>query len=194
MTKKRNHSAKQRRHKTNRVARQKQGNRTDVFQHRNAKGYDVPMIRDFLEQLLLEVRVQHYENLQSLALLRKHGDVGAMCQAADKSISPALVEQLQQYLRKYETQLIYGDAVDGENASQVEINEVTEAFIHEMTVFRDEQIGHLDALQELFDESLTCAKLPFGISRDGHFCSPNRVLKVREWIDQQIHDEATSPM
>ncbi len=34
-----------------------------------------------------------------------------------------------------------------------------------------------------------CAELPFGMTSDGHLCSPTRVLNVREWIDQLGREE-----
>ena len=181
-----------RRQRVRRAAKQRLGNQTHVFRHRNSKGYDVEMIRDFLEQLLLEVRVQHFENLKMLNLLKEHGDVGTACKIADETISPSLVKQLQDFHKKYETQPIFGHAINGENATQDEINDVTEAYLEAMTQHRDEQIGHLEALQELFEESMTCLKLPFGISKEGHFCSPTRVLKVREWIDQYEREVAST--
>ena len=184
MSRKRNRKVKRRRIKKNRVARQTVGNQTRVFRQESDKAYDVEMIRDFLEQLLLETRVQHFENLKSLSLMEKYGDIATMCEKAEEDVSPALVQQLQKYLKKYTTQLIFTDEIDPEGATQTEINEVTAAYLQVLTERRDQQIGHLEALQELFDESLMCAKLPLGMTSDGHFCSPTRVLNVRGWIDQ----------
>jgi hypothetical protein len=159
----------------------------------SSKGYDVEMIRDFLENLLLEVRVQHYENLTGLKMMEKHGDAEILREADNEIVSPALVEQLHKYGKKYQTQLTFADVIDRENATQTEINIVTEAFLGAATQKRDEQLGHLEALQELFDEALMCAKVPFGALSDGNVCRPTRVFCVREWIDQQNQDDASLP-
>jgi hypothetical protein len=51
-------------------------------------GYDLEMIRDFLEQLLWEVRVSHFDNTN----VKPH--------------NPELAEQLRKYHRKYGRTLV----------------------------------------------------------------------------------------
>jgi hypothetical protein len=189
MKNRRNRKSKPRRIRRNRVVRQKEGDQTRIFCQTNGKGYDVEMIRDFLDHLLLEVRVQHYENLKGLQIMEKHGDVRILDASTDEIVSPALVEQVREYLKKYETQLISVDVINGENATQDEIDIVVEASLGAGKQKRDEQIGHLEALQELFDEALTCAKVPFGVLSDGSLCQPTRVTHVREWIDRMNWDD-----
>lgn len=175
----------------NRAAQQKDGDKIQVFRQTDGTGYDVEMIRDFLENLLLEVRVQHYENLQALQLTEKHGDLRTVCEELDRNISPALVEQLGKYVDKYRTQLVRQDVINGENATQSEIATVAEAFIRVAVQKRDEQVGHLEALQELFDEALMCAKAPFGALADGRICRTIREIHVRECIDGLERDDAS---
>jgi len=189
MTNRRNRKSQLRRSRRNRVVRQIEGDQTHIFCQTSSKGYDVEMIRDFLEHLLLEVRVQHYENLKGLQIMEKHGDVKILEAATDEIVSPALEEQLGKYVKKYETRLICMDVTNGENATQDEIDIVVEATLGAGKIKRDEQIGHLEALQELFDEVLMCAKVPFGVLSDGSLCRPTRVTQVREAIDQMNWDD-----
>jgi len=191
MTNRRNRKSKLRRSRRNRVVRQIEGDQTHIFCQTSSKGYDVEMIRDFLEHLLLEVRVQHYEDLQALQLMEKHGDLRTVCEAQDRNISPALVEQIGKYVGKYQTQLVRHDVINGENATQSEIATVAEAFLRAAVQKRDEQVGHLEALQELFDEALMCAKAPFGVLADGRICRTIHQIHVRECIDGLERDDAS---
>ena len=51
-------------------------------------GYDLDMVRDFLDQLLWEVRVSHFDNTN------------------ENPHNPELAEQLQKYHRKYHRTLV----------------------------------------------------------------------------------------
>ena len=75
------------------------------------------------------------------------------------------------------------NAIDGEGVSEAEANGIMKLVLTRNAEKRDEQIGHLEALQELFDEALACAKQPFGHSQDGDVAAPHRVFRVREIID-----------
>ncbi len=172
------------------MARQRHGDQIHVIRQNNSKGYDVEMIRDFLDNLLLELRVQHYENLTGLRIMEEHGDQRILREVADQHTDPALAEQFNKYLAKYQAQLIFDHVIDGENATQAEIDIVTEAALGALTQKRDEQIGHLEALQELFDEALMCAKVPFGVLTDGSVFGPKHAIRVREWIDGMNWDDA----
>jgi hypothetical protein len=52
-----------------------------------------------------------------------------------------------------------------------------------MQAKRDEQIGHMEALQDLFKEALHCARLPFGIDQDGTPIQAEVVHSVGELAD-----------
>ena len=97
------------------MVRQEAGDQTHVLQHGSSKGYDVEMIRDFLENLLLELRAHHYKNLAGLKIMEKHGDARILCKADNKVVPPALVEQFEKYWERYETQLLFTDEIDGDN-------------------------------------------------------------------------------
>ncbi|MBA3482310.1 MAG: hypothetical protein H0T51_10890 [Pirellulales bacterium] len=47
-------------------------------------------------------------------------------------------------------------------------------------------------MQDLFEEALTCAKLPFGFTPDGDPVQPQRLYKVREGLDQSPACEGPS--
>lgn len=163
------------------------GDKTTVITQRTNKGYDVQMIRDFLDHLLLEVRVQQFENLRSLKKLKATGDLDAARKAADETV-PALVEQFAKYQRRYQTALIPATAIDGAGASEEEIRAFTTVALQKNIERRDEQIRHLEALQELFDEALLCAKVPYGFDKDGKPIQPVREFKVREVVDSITSD------
>ena len=146
------------------------------------------MIRDFLEQLLLELRVQHYENLRALNALNKTNDMKEACAAAGE-ISPALIEQLRKFHGKYHTTLLVADCIIGDGATQEEVLEYTRLFLSDATNRRDAEIGHLEALQNVFGEALHFAKLPIGKFPNGNFVEPVLEHNVREIVDEAIAEE-----
>jgi hypothetical protein len=111
------------------------------------KGYDVGMIRDFLDQLLLELRVQYYENLQ---VLKRLDSTDSLTEAANTPAVPTLVNQLQTYFGKYWSSLISVTAINEEGAPAEQVPEVIRALARAKSQTRDEQIGHLEALRDLF--------------------------------------------
>jgi hypothetical protein len=140
------------------------------------------MVRDFLDHLLLELRVQHSENLQSLRSLEGKADFSEAIEASAQT-SPNLIEQFKKYHAKYETALLFADAIDNRGATEAETRDVAVAMLNAATERRDEQIGHMEALQELFDEAVMCARTPFGVSADGNAVQPIRSWPVREIIN-----------
>jgi hypothetical protein len=160
------------------------GDKRTVTRHNSMKGYDVEVIRDFLGQLLLELRVQHYENLN---LLRALEDIEDPVEAMEATpTSPKLLEQLGEYMAKYETTLLFADAMDGRNATREELRAAQTASLEMQAKLRDEQIGHMEALQELFDEAILCARTPFEVYADGSEDRPMKFWPVREMIDSCI--------
>lgn len=175
---------RQRQLRKRRTAVGRDGDMRVVTQHNSTKGFDVEMVRDFLDQLLLELRVQHYENLQLLHVLKEiEGPGDAM---EDTTTSPELVAQLRKYMVKYETTLLFMDVIDGSNATREEIRAAQMAVLDTQTKLRDEQIGHMEALQELFNEAILCAKTPFEIYADGTEARPTKNWQVREMVDSCI--------
>jgi hypothetical protein len=158
------------------------GEKRTVIEQGNTKGYDVEMIRDFLDHLLLELRVQHFENQKVLRALGTSDNLNAVMKEMQNT-DEKLVQQFVKYQEKYQTALIASNAFDAANASDAESKGIITAVIQGMMAKRDEQIGHLEALKELFGEALQCAKLPFGVDQDGNQINPHRVHKVREISD-----------
>jgi hypothetical protein len=151
----------------------------------NHPGYNVPMIRDFIEHLLLECRVQQWEDMQGLKLL---GESAGPMSFAEQPVSDNLVEQLRPYIKKYVSALVPSHAFNGEGATPEEIRQCQIAFTKMNIQQRDEQIGHLEALEELFDEAFACAKVPFGISANGKPIQPLKEYSVREWVDRNKNE------
>jgi hypothetical protein len=168
--------------KIRRTAIIRDGEKRTIIQQGSTNGYDVEMIRDFLNHLLLEVRVQHYENQKMLKALTSTADLKTALKVRE-DISEKLVTQLQPYHKKYHSALVRADVIDGRNASETESKEVMTAVLRGMQPKRDEQIGHLEALQELFNEAMYCARLPCGVTQDGNLIQPRVVHSVRELVD-----------
>jgi hypothetical protein len=76
--------------------------------------------------------------------------------------------------------------IDTANASEAEAKQFAALIMKQMMETRDEQIGHLEALQELFEEALVCARTPFGSTPDGILVEPQRIFRVREIADQML--------
>jgi hypothetical protein len=152
-----------------------------VVTHPNP-GYDVTMVRDFLDHLLLEVRVQHCENVRARKELDATGDINAAYKAVGKP-TQAVAEQFAKYQKKYAAALVPANRIDCTNASDDEVRAVVRQVIPEIIARREEQIGHLEALQSLFDEALKCARVAFAPDRNGNLVEPVRPISVREVID-----------
>lgn len=156
------------------------GVRTEVTSRK--KGYDVKMIRDFLDHLLLELRVQHYENRE--VLKRLDSTKSGPREAADLPPAPRLIDQLAKYVGKYWSCLIHATAIDETGVDQEQATELVRQILEAKSQTRDEQIGHLEALQDLFSEALFCARLPFGKTCDGDFVQPTVVEKLSDLLEE----------
>jgi len=141
------------------------------------------MIRDFLAHPLLELRVQHFEQQEWLKTLGATDDLDATKKAMEQPLEN-LGRQFAEFQEKYQTALIASNAFDGANASLAESKAVIMAIAPKIRRKRDERIGHLEALKDLFEEALRCAKLPFGVGEEGNPLEPQRVYKVREISDE----------
>ncbi len=98
--------------------------------------YDAQMIRDFLEHLMWEVRISHFETVSSPG-----------------TINPELVQQLTKYMAKRRAALlpiiVSRKAVLSTDTFMAEFNEM-------MRTKREKEMEHLEALQDLFDQALGC--------------------------------------
>jgi hypothetical protein len=181
---KRKQRLQERRRVKGRVAVQHEGTTSTVFEQAHS-GYNVEMIRDFLGQLLLELRVQQYENVRALRSVRSGGTYQQACDAAAET-SQALVHQLAAYQAKHASTLLPAHAIDVEGATDEEVDAFFEIFLIRNIELRDADIGHLEALQNVIDEALLTAKLPFGSTQSGEVIQPQRVYRVREVVDEII--------
>ena len=153
---------------------------------RHPRRYNLEMIRDFLDHLLLELRVQHYELNQTL---RRFGFAGTLGEAANYAISPELTEKLNKYIEKYPCFLLARTVFYTEGATEQETAEVSKSVIRSKSDMRDQQIGHLEALKKLFQEALKCAQMPTGVAPDGSADQPTQVVKVTEYLEDGQEDE-----
>ena len=134
---------------------------------------------------LLELRVQHYENqklLKALGLGTFLDDLKTAMKVTE-DVSEQLAMKFVSYQQKYQAALLVSNVIDGNNATEEESKGVMTAVLRGMLARRDEQIGHMEALQDLFKEALHRAKLPFGIAKDGTPIQAQVVHSVREMAD-----------
>src|SRR5580765_86540 len=103
-------------------------------------GYDATMIRDFLDQLSLEVRMNHFENASEPQGL----------------VSEEMVEELKPYLAKYKNGLLVANALGPGKVSDAERQRAMQILRSRTAKLREQQLSHLEALGSLFDEALTC--------------------------------------
>ncbi|HID78440.1 MAG TPA: hypothetical protein EYP56_20925 [Planctomycetaceae bacterium] len=121
--------------------------------------YDVEMIRDFLDHLLLEVRHQYQEYWQR-----------ARDPDSQRQADPQLTRQLATYEQKYASRLVEWHAVDPRGASPEEVRRAVQVLSVRLARRRREQLRHLEALGELFDEALACVLVSRG-------SSPGKVIR-----------------
>ena len=128
-------------------------------------GYDVEMLKDFLEQLKWALRVDHFEFT--------HGP---------DALNPELKEQTDQCFAKRGVPRVlslFSLSSEGRRLSREELQEALRRFAAFMAEKRAEQLRHLEALEELFDEALAHArgrvfeiKVPVSKILDGSFFKP----------------------
>lgn len=108
-----------------------------------AKRYDVEMIRDFLDQLKLEVRLRQLENLDGSA-----------------KTPPELLAQLRKFADKYNAGLLLAWELIPEGCTKDEYDAVRDRLRQLRAEGRRLELEHLDALEDLFREALRCAQHP----------------------------------
>lgn len=172
-----------------RVVKYRAGKDTHVLKHPTGKGYDVNMVRDFLDHLLLEVRVQQYENQLALRGMEAGLDATSANDEVKAKEAKIIDEQFTHYLKKYECALISTNVIDDKGATSEEKDRFVKKLYQLNIARREEQIGHLEALAGLFDEALSCAKYPFGPTADGNMAMPHRVWRVARYKDSKDPNE-----
>jgi hypothetical protein len=96
-------------------------------------GYDLEVIRDFLEQLLWEVRVNHFD---------KDPD------------NPELAEQLKKYHRKYQRTLVPFIKLDTAGLNKPQIDEGRQRLRSRVAALRQRQLDALESVQPLFEYAM----------------------------------------
>lgn len=109
--------------------------------------YDAEMIRDFLDNLAIEVRMNHFENASEPTGL----------------VSEEMVEELKPYLAKYNTALLVSDVVGQGEVSEEERQRAIQILRSRTASTREQQLRHLEALKPLFAEALVCIEAGEGV-------------------------------
>jgi polyphosphate kinase len=111
--------------------------------------YNVQMIRDFLDHLMWEVRINHVESTSVAA-------------TGGCKVNMELADQLAKYLRKYRTNLRAGVSVRRDTPDQTD-EQVQQALKIGSARRAEEHQKYIDALETLkplFKEALWCAGQP----------------------------------
>lgn len=126
------------------------------------KRYDVEMIRDFLDQLRLEVRLRMLENIEQPSV--KH---------------PDLLAELRKFTDKYDAGLLLAWDLRPEGCTSEEYEAVRSHLRKARGEGRKLQLEHLEALEELFGEALRCALHPLS---EGPIVARQRAVELlKKW-------------
>ena len=119
---------------------------------RRPRRYDVEMVRDFLEHLMWEVRIKHFENSPSAPLVYD---------SSGKGVNPELLDQLVKYGRKYpgSPALLPVTEFDRTGWDEEDMKCQMGRFKAFLYAVRGEQMEALECLGSLFEEALECAAM-----------------------------------
>jgi len=106
--------------------------------------YDVPMIRDFLDHLLWELRISHYE----------------LTTPKTDKVHQELKGQLTKYVKKRNTVGLLASNQLAASATPDEVERASVILKERLSNQRKVAIDHLEALADVFDEALRCASKP----------------------------------
>jgi hypothetical protein len=108
--------------------------------------YDVVMIHDFLQHLLWELRICHFENTH------KQG-----------AINPELVDQLNRYVVKRNTVgLLPARTVDTEGVPEEAVDEAIQNLKGTLAQMMQRALDAFGVLEPFFDDALKCAAHNYG--------------------------------
>lgn len=150
---------------------------------RQGGGYNVEMIRDFFDHLMLELKNRRDEAevlLQSL----EEGDPWRFAYSKSQKItSPVDDELYSKYLGKYRCALLATNSINTEGASDEEIAMFLKAHRTSQIDTCDKMMACLQELEPQLDEALLCAKYPYSPMADGGMAAPTREFRVLDQID-----------
>lgn len=123
------------------------------------------MIRDFLDHLLWEYRINHFENT---------------IPDPEKRIHPELCEQLKKYIIKYNTcGLMAATTTVPGDCSEDEIKDAEDIICKAKTDYAQKVIDALQVLESAFEQAFFCAS------------HPNKFLARRITLSNFFDDDAT---
>lgn len=127
--------------------------------------YNVGMIRDFLDHLLWELRIAHYENT------RDDPDI----------TNPEFIEILEKYQKRHGAVLWTANEIIVKGTTEEEQHQWMPHIKEYFAALHMEAIEHLEALQPVFENALRCAAM-------GSKAFPVRTISLREFIDAETTD------
>ncbi|MHC4539734.1 MAG: hypothetical protein ACYS74_08140 [Planctomycetota bacterium] len=111
---------------------------------RAKRHYDVEMIRDFLDHLLWELRINHLEN------------TNPGCE-----VNPELCNQLAKYIKKYNTAgLMAAMSIDTDGVPEDVAEQALRTFHIARAQSSQEAIDALESLEQTFEVAFKCASNP----------------------------------
>lgn len=147
-----------------------------------SKRYDVAMIRAFLGQLLVELRNQNWEQLTQLRKLEETGSLDEADRAFDVP-QEKLIGQLEPFFDEYKTVLVVTNITDFDGVPDEERTGIAKRILSSRVEQTDARIGHLEALSDLFDEALHCAKIALAPNEGKKLLIPRRLTKATDYLE-----------
>jgi hypothetical protein len=130
------------------------------------KTYDVPMIRDFLEQLTWEVRIRLFEDT-----------------AMRGTVNTELLEQVRPYQTKYGTALLPGTVFVTEGLTAAEVVEAEADFRAVSRVKHAQELAALESLSGLFGSAFRVI--------ENEIPAPDIHVSARQWLQKKRDDESS---
>lgn len=130
-----------------------------------AQPYDTEMIREFLDQLMWELRTAAFE-------------VGS----APGTLNADLLQQLAPYLRRRGSALLAINELDPAGVTKEEAEKAVSVLRRRLTASWQAAIELLEALAPIFEEALTAASRPWSRTPDGK----GHAALVRRWPAREL--------
>ena len=130
------------------------------------RGYDVQMIRDFIDHLTWEVCIRKFEHT-----------------AKQGTVNSELVEQLEPYIKKYDCGLLFATALETKDCSDDEIKQADEIINAVNLKVCDQWSQSLESLGGLFKQALEAAT--YRLSEYGPNELPAVVISARDLLDSK---------
>ena len=129
------------------------------------------MIRDFLDHLMWQLRIAHFE------VTSKPGTLNA-----------DLVKQLKPFLVRHPCALVAQNEVDPTGVTPAEAEEACTKLRAGLAELFEERIAYLEALGPVFEEALMCASRPWTKTSDGGDWAMVHKWPARELLGEEPSD------